>query len=77
MKTATLPSLRVDPPLRDAAQSVHAEFVASGLAPREVAHTTGVYYAAGDLHAELSLMLQQTCAKLQKQKPVRDWPSGR
>ncbi len=77
MKTATLPSLLVDPPLRDAAQSVRAEFVARGLATREVAHTTGVYYAAGDVHAELSRMLQQTCAKVQKQKPARDWPSGR
>ncbi len=77
MKTATLPSLRVDPPLRDAAQSVRAEFVARALASREAAQTTGVYFAAGDVHAELSRMLQQTCAKVQKQKPVGDWPSVR
>lgn len=72
MKTAKLPSLRVDPLLRDTAQSVRAEFVERGLALREVAHTTGVYYAAGDVHAELSRMLQQACAKVPKQKPARD-----
>jgi len=77
MKTATLPSLRVDPPLRDAAQSVRAEFVARGLASREATQTTGVYFAAGEVHAELGQMLQQACAKVQEHKPVRDWPSGR
>ena len=101
MKTATLPSLRVDPQLRDAAQSVlqegetlsgfieasvresidrrrvRAEFVARGLASREAAQTTGVYYSADDVHAELSQMLEQTCARVQKQKPERDRPSAR
>lgn len=72
MKTATLPSLCVDPQLPNAAESMRAEFLARGLASREVAQTTGVYYAAGDVHAELSQMLQQTCAKVHKQKPVRD-----
>lgn len=77
MKTTTLPSLRVDPQWRDAAQSVRAEFVARGLASREAAQTTGVYYAADDVHAELGQRLEQTCARVQKQKPERDWPSGR
>lgn len=72
MKTATLPSLRVDPPLRDAAQRVRAEFMARGLASREASHTTGVYYAACDVHAELGQMLQKACAKVHKQKPARD-----
>lgn len=91
MKTATLPSLRVDPQLRDAAQSVlqegetlsgfieasvresidrrrvRAEFVARGLASREAAQTTGVYFAADDVHAELGQRLQQARARVQKQ----------
>lgn len=90
MKTATLPSLRVDPQLRDAAQSVlqegetlsgfieasvretierrrtRAEFVARGLASREEAQASGVYFAAGDVHAELGRMLTQARDKLQK-----------
>lgn len=95
MKTATLPSLRVDPQLRDAAQSVlqegetlsgfieasvresidrrrmRAEFVARGMASREAAQTTGVYFAAGDVHAELGQMFQQARAKVLRQKPAR------
>lgn len=90
MKTATLPSLRVDPQLRDAAQSVlqdgetlsgfieaavretierrrtRAEFVARGLASREEAHASGVYFAAGEVQAELGRMLSQARAKVQK-----------
>lgn len=70
MKTATLPSLRVDPELRQAAEAVlregeslssfmqqslrdevnrrrmQAEFIARGLAAREDAKRTGVYYTA-------------------------------
>lgn len=38
MKTATLPSLRVEP-----------EFVASGLASLEEAEGTGVYYTTDDI----------------------------
>ena len=95
MKTATLPSLRVDPQLRDAAQSVlqegetlsgfieasvresierrrvRAEFVARGLASRETAQTTGVYFAAADVHAELGQKLQQARAHVLNQKRVR------
>ncbi len=89
MKTATLPSLRVEPELRDAAQSVlrdgetlsgfieasvresidrrriRAEFLARGLASRELAKTSGVYFAAGEVHAELGRMLNDALATLQ------------
>lgn len=95
MKTATLPSLRVDPQLRDAAQSVllegetlsafieasvresidrrrvRAEFVARGLASREAAQTTGAYFAAADVHAELDQRLQRARAKVLNLKPAR------
>ncbi|MDQ2778634.1 MAG: prevent-host-death protein [Pseudomonadota bacterium] len=90
MKTATLPSLRVDPQLRDAAESVleenetlsafiessvvqsierrqaRAEFIARGLASREEALRTGRYYSAGEVHAELTGMLDKARAKLQR-----------
>ena len=93
MKAATLPSLRVDPQLRDAAQSVlqegetlsgfietslretterrrtRAEFVARGLASRDQALASGVYFAASDVHAELGQMLSQARAKVQKRVP--------
>ncbi|CAD7028421.1 prevent-host-death protein [Pseudorhizobium endolithicum] len=82
MKSATLPSLRVEPELRAAAESVlkegetlsafvensvkaqihyrktQAEFIARGLASREKAKQTGIYYDADDVHAELRAMLQ-------------------
>ena len=88
MKTATLPSLRVEPELRDAAESVlqdgetlsgfieasvretlerrrsHAEFIARGMASREEAKRTGVYFAADQVHAELGQMLAK--AKVRK-----------
>lgn len=88
MKTATLPSLRVDPQLRDAAQSVleegetlsgfieasvresigrrraRAEFLARGLASREQAQASGVYFAAADVQAEMTQMLNQARAEL-------------
>ena len=88
MKTATLPSLRVDPQLRDAAQSVlnegeslsafmesavrdsierrrsRAEFVARGLASRDEARDSGVYFAADTVHAELASRLEQARAAL-------------
>lgn len=88
MKTATLPSLRVDPQLRDAAQSVlnegeslsafmesavresierrrlRAEFVARGLASRDEARASGVYFAADAVHAELGSRLAQARAAL-------------
>ena len=88
MKTATLPSLRVEPELRDAAESVlqdgetlsgfieasvretiarrrtRAEFIARGLASRDEARRTGVYFAADQVHAELGRMLDK--AKIRK-----------
>ena len=87
MKTATLPPLRVEPGLREAAESVlqegeslsglmekslrdevnrrrnQAEFIARGLAAREEAKRTGVYYTADEVHAELHAMLAAAEAK--------------
>jgi predicted transcriptional regulator len=81
MKTASLPSLRVDPELRQAAESVlhdgeslsslmesslrasvsrrqmQRDFVARGLQSRDRARSTGEYYDATDVHAELEAML--------------------
>jgi predicted transcriptional regulator len=83
MKTATLPSLRVEPRLRKAAESVlhegeslssfmeqslrdevnrrrmRVEFIARGLAARDEAERTGVYYDADTVHAELRDMLAE------------------
>ena len=91
MKTATLPSLRVEPDLRDAAESVlqdgetlsgfieasvresierrrtRAEFIARGMASRDAAKRTGVYFPADQVHAELGQML----AKAKVRKTVR------
>ena len=90
MKTATLPSLRVEPELRDAAESVlhegetlsgfieasvretierrraRAEFMARGMASREEALRSGVYFAADKVHAELGQMLAAAKAKVRK-----------
>ena len=87
MKTATLPSLRVEPELRKAAEAalhegeslssfmeqslrdevnrrrMQAEFVKRGLAAREEAKRTGVYYTADEVHAELREMLHEAEAK--------------
>ncbi len=81
MKTATLPSLRVDPELRQAAEAVlhegeslssfmeqslrdevqrrrmQAEFIARGLAVREEAKRTGVYYTVDESMAALDAIL--------------------
>lgn len=81
MKSSTFPSLRVDPALRKAAESVleegetlsgliessvreaierrrtRAEFVARGLASRDEARRTGVYFPAAAVHAKLGTML--------------------
>jgi hypothetical protein len=90
MKTASLPSLRVDPELRAAAESVlkdgetlsafvensvkaqihyrrtQAEFIARGLASREEAKRTGVYFDAEFVHAELRAMLDAKKAETSK-----------
>ena len=81
MKTATLPPLRVEPGLREAAESVlhegeslsglmekslrdevnrrrnQAEFIARGLAAREEAKRTGVYYTVDESLARLDTIL--------------------
>ncbi len=81
MKTATFPSLRVEPELREAAEAVlqegetlsalietavretverrraRAEFIARGLASRDEAQRTGVYFPAQSVHDELRTML--------------------
>jgi len=93
MKTATFPSLRVEPELRDAAERVlrdgetlsgfietsvretierrrtRAEFISRGLASREQAQATGVYFSADEVHARLDQMLAQARMKMHKQAP--------
>lgn len=90
MKTATLPSLRVDPELRAAAESVlkegeslsafvensvkaqihyrktQAEFIARGLAAREEAKRTGVYYTTEDVLGMMRKKLEKAKAKAAK-----------
>lgn len=87
MKTATLPSLRVEPKLRKAAESVlregeslssfmeqslrdevnrrrmQAEFIARGLAAREEAKRTGVYYTVDEVMGSLRSILKDAKAK--------------
>lgn len=87
MKTATLPSLRVDPELRQAAEAVlrdgeslssfmqqslrdevnrrrmQAEFVARGLAAREDAKRTGVYYTVEEVMSSLRRIRDDAKAK--------------
>lgn len=82
MKTATLPSLRVEPGLRKAAEAVlhegeslssfmeqslrdevnrrrmQAEFIARGLAAREEAKRTGVYYTVDEVMCSLQKILK-------------------
>jgi len=81
MKTANMPSLRVDPALRQAAEAVlhegeslssfmeqslreevnrrrtQAEFIARGLAARDEASRTGVYYTVDESMARLDAIL--------------------
>lgn len=81
MKTASLPSLRVTPELREAAESVlqedeslssfmektlreevnrrrmQSEFIARGLAAREEAKRTGVYYTVDEVMGSLRNIL--------------------
>ena len=94
MKTATLPPLRVEPELREAAEAAlregeslsnlmeqslrdevnrrrnRAEFIARGLAAREEARRTGVYYTADEEHAELRDMLTQAEARAVRKAKV-------
>jgi len=90
MKTATFPSLRVEPELREAAESVlqdgetlsgfieasvretierrrtRTEFIARGLASREDAKRTGVYFTASAVHAELGKMLAKASKRVRR-----------
>ncbi|HQX34225.1 MAG TPA: YlcI/YnfO family protein, partial [Dokdonella sp.] len=92
--TATLPPLRVEPELREAAEAAlregeslsnlmeqslrdevnrrrnQAEFIARGLAAREEARRTGVYYTADEVHAELRDMLTQAEARAVRKAKV-------
>ena len=87
MKTATIPSLRVEPALREAAEAllqegetlssfveasvraqvrkrqVQAEFIKRGLASRDKARETGVYYSIDEVVGELRQMLTDAKAK--------------
>lgn len=91
IKTASLPSLRVEPEFRDKAESVlregetlssfiegavrkqveirksQAEFIARGLAAREEAKRTGIYYTANEVLGELKAMLDAKLAEDNKQ----------
>ncbi len=91
IKTASLPSLRVEPEFRDKAESVlregetlssfieasvrkqveirksQAEFIARGLAAREDAKRTGIYYTADEVLGELKAMLDAKLAEDNKQ----------
>lgn len=90
MKTATLPSLRVEPELREAAESVladgeslssfieacvretierrrvRAEFIARGLASRDDAKRTGIYYSVDEVHAHLRKSLARAKKRIGK-----------
>ena len=87
MKTATLPSLRVSPELRQAAEAAlregeslssfmeqslrdevnrrrtQAEFIARGLAARDEAKRTGVYYSVDEVMGSLRHILEEAKAK--------------
>jgi hypothetical protein len=87
MKSASLPSLRVDPELRAAAESVlsdgetlssfvensvkaqiryrqtQREFIARGLAARDEAKRTGIYYTSEEVLGELRAMLDAKIAR--------------
>ena len=87
MKTATLPSLRVEAELREAAESVlkkgetlssfveesvrtqvrrrqmQDEFIKRGLASRDKARETAVYYSIDEVVGELRQMLTDAKAK--------------
>ncbi|WFU09796.1 YlcI/YnfO family protein [Rhizobium sp. CB3090] len=90
MKSASIPSLRVDPELRTAAESVLREgetlsafvesslraqihhrrtqeqFIARGLAAKDEAKRTGIYYNSGDVLEMLTAKLAKAKASGQK-----------
>ncbi|GAB4117830.1 MAG: YlcI/YnfO family protein [Sideroxydans sp.] len=90
MKTATMPALRVEPELRQAAEEIlrpgetlsafvedslrrnvafrrtQQEFIARGLASREEAKKTGVYFSAEEVLAELDDIIAGAKKKTRK-----------
>jgi predicted transcriptional regulator len=84
MKTATMPALRVEPELRQAAEEIlrpgetlsafvedslrrnvefrrtQQEFIARGLASRDEAKKTGVYFSSEEVLAELDAIIAET-----------------
>jgi predicted transcriptional regulator len=90
MKTATMPALRVQPELRQAAEKilrpgetlsafvedslrrnvelrrVQQEFIARGLASRDAAKKSGVYFSSDEVLAELDIILTRAKKKTRK-----------
>jgi predicted transcriptional regulator len=90
MKTATMPALRVQPELRQAAEEIlrpgeslsafvedslrrnvtfrrtQQEFIARGLASRDEAKKTGVYFSSEEVLAELDTIIASTKKKARK-----------
>ena len=90
MKTATMPALRVQPELRQAAEEilrpgetlsafvedslrrnvefrrVQQEFIARGLASRDAAKKSGIYFSADEVLQELDGMLASARKKARK-----------
>lgn len=90
MKTATMPALRVEPELRQAAEEIlrpgetlsafvedslrrnvafrrtQQEFIARGLASRDEAKKSGVYFSADEVLAELDSIITDTKNKTRK-----------
>ena len=66
MKSASFPSLRVDTEVREAIERrrSRAEFIARGLASREDAKRTGVYFSANAVHVELGKMLAKATKRV-------------
>lgn len=90
MKTATMPALRVEPELRQAAEEMlrpgetlsafveealrrnvefrrtQQEFIARGLASRDAAKKSGVYFSSDEVLAELDAIIADTKKKTRK-----------
>ncbi len=90
MKTATMPALRVQPELRQAAEDIlrpgetlsafvedslrrnvafrrtQQEFIARGLASRDEAKKTGVYFSSDEVLAELDTIIASAKKKARK-----------
>lgn len=90
MKTATMPALRVQPELRQAAEEIlrpgetlsafvedslrrnvafrrtQQEFIARGLASRDEAKRTGVYFSSEEVLAELDTIIASARKKARK-----------